>query len=212
MPYRRTKFYQNGFYHIYNRGVEKRDIFLDQSDYASFIAILKAYLLPPQETFKQGRTLRIRNHQLHEEIKLITYCLMPNHFHLLIQQKLDSSITNFMRRVLTAYSMYFNDKYGRVGSLFQGRFKAKEVEQDEYVLHLSRYIHRNPLGIFIGNVKDLESFSWSSYPVYLGKADGDFTSLDFILSFFPNHQIDSYKKFVEYETELDLSEDLKLEE
>ena len=113
MPYRKINFYENGFYHVYNRGVEKRDIFLDENDYNSFLSILSAYL-SNQRVKLQGRALRIGRHQLHEEIRLMAYCLMPNHFHFLIQQKSKNSITNLMRRILTAYSMYFNEKYARV--------------------------------------------------------------------------------------------------
>src|SRR4030042_3368719 len=183
MPYRKTKFYENGFYHVYNRGVEKRMIFLDEEDYQTFVSILKSYLSRPSPL---EWTSRIRNHHLFDEITLNAYCLMPNHFHLLVQQKLPSSITNFMRRTLTTYSMYFNEKYSRVGSLFQSRFKAKEVESDEYILHLSRYIHRNPLEApLVRGINDLQVYRWSSYPAYLGREENRLVDKEFILGFFP---------------------------
>ncbi len=207
-------FYENGYYHVYNRGVEKRQIFLDEKDYKAFSGILKAYLSPPEDkSILQGRALqRVRGHKLYDEVKLLAYCLMPNHFHLLIQQKLASSITNLMRRALTAYSMYFNEKYERVGSLFQGRFKAKEVDKDEYLLHLSRYIHRNPSGSLVKKIGDLESYVWSSYPIYLGKLDNRIVDPGFILGFFPKDKIESYKQFVEYETDFDIPEKFLIEE
>lgn len=211
MPYRKINFYENGFYHVYNRGVEKRDIFLDENDYNSFLSILSAYL-SNQRVKLQGRALRIGRHQLHEEIRLMAYCLMPNHFHFLIQQKSKNSITNLMRRILTAYSMYFNEKYARVGSLFQGRFKAKEVSTDEYLLHLSRYIHRNPFGSAVSNTNDLESFLWSSYPIYLNRFESRFISTDPILDFFTGDKSEKYKLFVEEETDDRLPKDILLDD
>ena len=215
MPYRRTRFYKDGFYHVYNRGVEKRDIFLDDADYTAFLSIIHAYISPPKTSLQQpvqGRALRIREHQLDQEIQLLAYCLMPNHFHLLVKQKLASSVTNFMRRFLTAYSMYFNERYNRVGSLFQGRFKAKEVEKEEYILHLSRYIHRNPLKVQISRVGDLKSFCWSSYPYYLGKVKSEIANRDFLLGFFPNESFEAYRKFVEFDSEDKLPDGMKFEE
>ena len=205
MPIRKTSFYENGFYHVYNRGVEKRDIFLDEKDYPAFTGILKTYLSEEVENALQGRALqakRIRKHKLGEEVSLVAYCLMPNHFHLLLQQRFSTSITNFMRRVLTAYSMYFNERYDRVGSLFQGRFQAKEVTTDDYLLHLTRYIHRNPVEAKIVKIQNLEKFKWSSYPNFLGAAESGWVKSKAILDYFSS--VDNkkdYRNFVEFESE-----------
>src|SRR3989344_6007917 len=121
---------QNGYYHLYNRGVEKRETFLDKQDYGVFLGYLKEYLLPKNEeelykqynaagtdwqTKQEIRKILARNN-FANEINLLAYCLMPNHFHLLIKQKSASSIDNFMRSLCTRYSVYFNRKHKRVGS------------------------------------------------------------------------------------------------
>lgn len=137
---------EDTFYHIYNRGVEKRVIFLDDHDYNTFIFYLKLYLSPPGFDKKQ----RIRK-TFHNDITLHSFCLMPNHFHLLIHQQKPTDITNFMRALSTSYSMYFNKKYKRVGSLFQGKYRAAVVDNDSYLIALSRYIHHNPTSLLTGS-------------------------------------------------------------
>ncbi len=219
MPIRKTSFFENGFYHVYNRGVEKREIFLDEKDYQSFVGILKTYLSEDisnnSEITLQGRALqgkRIRKHSLGEEVSLVAYCLMPNHFHLLLQQRFSTSITNFMRRVLTAYSMYFNDRYERVGSLFQGRFQAKDISNDEYLLHLTRYIHRNPVEAKIVKIQNLEKFKWSSYQNYLGLKEVVWVKSKAILDYFSSIESNKdYRSFVEFESEENLPESLQID-
>ena len=113
-------------YHVYNRGNRKNKIFLNVKDYQRFLRKLKEY------------TKKF-------DVSLVCYCLMPNHFHLLLVQKDESAITKFMLSLCTSYSKYFNIKHELVGRLFQARFRAKIVETDEYLLHLSRYIHLNSI-------------------------------------------------------------------
>lgn len=109
--------------------------------------------------------------------------------------------------------MYFNEKYERVGSLFQGRFKAKEIETDDYLLHLSRYIHRNPIGLEHVEPGRLENFVWSSYPNYLGKVDNSMVKPAFILNYFSNKDKNGdYKNFVEFGSGFDLPKDLIIED
>lgn len=205
------QYLENGFYHIYNRGVEKRDIFLDDLDYRVFLHLLKFYLSPPREENKIKHPLtdltgfnpvRLRPMiTLHDEIDLLTYCLMPNHFHLLVKQLTVRGITKFLRKLSTTYSMYFNRRYKRVGHLFQGIFKASLIEKDDYLLHLSRYIHLNP-----SELKDVNfiTYPYSSYQYYLGNKKAPWIKPQFILEYFqtrgsPNlpKKINSYKKFVE---------------
>src|SRR3989338_1297505 len=111
---------------------------------------------------------------------------MPNHIHLLIRQDGDESIDRFIHRLHTAYTMYFNIKYERIGSVFQGRFKAKLVETDEYMLQVSKYIHLNPLEILRaqGPALKLELYEWSSYPLYIGIKTSQFINSSEILDFF----------------------------
>jgi putative transposase len=128
------------YYHVYNRGVNKRRIFLDDQDYSVFLSLLKRYLSDEDGPNKYNITYE----NLSSEVEVLAYCLMPNHVHLLIYQISPEGMTNLMRRVFTAYSMYFNKKYKRVGGLFQDAYKASHIDSDEYLQHISRYIHLNP--------------------------------------------------------------------
>ncbi len=199
---------ENGYYHVYNRGVEKRIIFNDSQDYKVFLKYLKEYLSPPPDPLKnkepftlQGYTFQGIPHQhknFYEKVDLIAYCLMPNHFHLELHQKNKRGIQNFMQALLTRYSMYFNKKYERVGSLFQGTYKAAIIENENYLLHLSRYTHLNPSEL----TENLES-AYSSYSEFLGKRKTTWIKPNVILSFFNQAKndfipgINTYKNFVE---------------
>ncbi|HUW22370.1 MAG TPA: transposase, partial [Candidatus Bathyarchaeia archaeon] len=201
MPIRKTVFVNDHFYHIYNRGVEKRTIFKNKKDYDTFLEILTYYLTPdkkwPPEIF--SRKPQVKTSQ---SVTLLCFCLMPNHFHFLIKQKRKKGISSLMHALLTTYSMYFNYKYERVGSLFQGRFKAKLVDKDDYLLHLSRYIHLNPKEVY---KKPLQTYLYSSYRFYLESKPKDFVDPEFILSYFSyQHKQLSYKAFVS-ETKPDFS-------
>lgn len=134
---------EGGYYHVYNRGVEKRDIFLDEQDYLTFIKYFQSFL-SNDKLFGGGARPRVN---LSNKVQLAAYCLMPNHFHLLIHQDSLDGMTELLHRAMTGYVGYFNRKYGRVGGLFQDEFKAVLVDTDEYLMHVSRYIHLNPLGI-----------------------------------------------------------------
>ncbi len=130
-------------YHCYNRGVEKRTIFVDDQDYGVFLNRLKQMLADP-ETLKAEFKKRELVKSFFGRIELRSYCLMPNHFHLLLYQHDEEAIADFMRTLSTSYAMYFNKRYERVGHLYQGRYKARRIDSDEYSLHISRYIHLNP--------------------------------------------------------------------
>lgn len=198
----------DGFYHAYNRGVEKRTIFNDTQDYKVFLGYLKDSLSEPSkrqrlrkaftlkgETFK-GVSRQPKNFL--KEIELIAYCLISNHFHLLLKQNKKKSMAQFLQSISTRYSMYFNKKYDRVGSLFQGPYKAILITKDPYLLHLSRYIHINPLE----NTMDLTK-AYSSYADYLGLRKTLWVKPDIVLSFFSKATLpefkkgNSYKDFVE---------------
>jgi len=203
MPSKNTirEYEEGGIYHIYNRGTNKQDIFLDKKDYTRFLFYLKLYLEEPESI--QDIDIQKRNYlerrNFHENINLLLYCLMPNHFHVVLKQKGEKDITDFIRCVALNYSMYFNKRHSRVGPLFQGKYKAVLVKNDEYLLHLSRYIHRNPSA----KVRNLGEYDWSSYSAYLGKQDIKWLKKDIILEYFANHHNDpliqapSYKSFVE---------------
>lgn len=172
----------NGFYHLYNRGIDRREIFLDEQDYSTFLFNLARYLGPAEGDgkpgFKKEKPSLSKHRQemnLTGQVELLAYCLMPNHYHLLVRQKIADGITKIIRRVCVNYSMYFNSKYGRTGNLFESIYKAVKVDSQEQLLHVSRYIHLNPVKREvhkIGPVRTVSAsnpadYSYSSYKYYL---------------------------------------------
>ena len=186
-------YYENGFYHVYNRGVEKRDIFMDPADYSFFLHLIKGALSPPekQKLFDEG-IFRPRRKNFYGKIDLLCYVLMPNHYHFLLRQNEKSIVTDFIRSISTSYSMYFNKKYHRVGTLFQGIFKAIDIHDENYLLWLSRYIHLNPM--------NFTNYPYSSYDDYLQKKNTPWINKSLILDYFssnPVRKIKNYQEFVE---------------
>lgn len=193
MPARNSiKQYQaDQYYHVYNRGVAKRKIFLDTQDYQAFLRRLQLMLLPPKQanSLQHGKQ-RIRLANFHGIIKLEAFCLMPNHFHFMVYQTEPTALIEFMRTLSTSYSMYFNLKYKRVGHLFQGRFKAVTVDKDPYLMHLSRYIHSNPLALG----KNVYKFPYSSLQYYFKPYKPDWLETKDIESLFKDEK--DYRKFI----------------
>lgn len=142
--------FENAFYHVFDRGVAQQKIFLDDTDYIKFLRRLEE--------------LKAKNQFDHS---IYAYILMPTHFHLLLQTR-KVPISKIMTSLLTSYSMYFNRKYKRVGTLFQNRFKSKLCDKDSYFLGASRYILLNPLEA--GLVSDIKDYPWSSYHEIFGNA------------------------------------------
>jgi putative transposase len=141
---------------VYNRGVEKRTLFIDDQDYAIFLSLLKRYLDIIPEESDRGKTYK----SLSDSVELIAFCLMSNHFHLLLYQIDVGSVAELMRAVCSSYVTYFNKKYDRVGTLFQGKFRAVFITSDDHLQYLSRYIHRNPT--------DYMNYKWSSLNYWTG--------------------------------------------
>ena len=145
------------YYHAYNRGVAKQPMFHDEKDYYHFLHILERHLDPNDSTTKSDGTLY---RKFNDDIELLSFCLMKNHYHLLFYiNKNHDSLHLLMQSVMTAYTMYFNKKYKRVGTLFQGVFKASRITDDSYLIHISRYIHMNP--------NDYLNYPFSSIACYL---------------------------------------------
>lgn len=205
------EFVSDSFYHLYNRGVEKRIIFNDEQDYTVFLSYLKTYLVPKdivalQKTLKdpdvswkiKDRVLKeLRLNNFAGDVILVSYCLMPNHFHILVKQHEAESIDRFMNSLCTRYAMYFNRKHKRVGVLFQDHYKAVRITTDEQLLHLSRYIHNNPSKLTLQGAP-LQSYMYSSYQDYLGLKHTSWVASNMALDFFKkNTGSDSYQSFVE---------------
>lgn len=193
------EYVDEAYYHLYNRGVAKQDIFLDEQDYKTFLSYLKIYLSKKDESQKIAPTRQLKN--FFEELTLLAYCLMSNHFHMLVWQKNQRTMANFMRSIATKYSRYFNKKYHRVGPVFQSRYKAVLVTEENQFVYLSKYIHRNPLP----TRTDLVGYKYSSYLNYLGLINQTWVDKSEILSYFSKlNPKESYKKFVEEIDERDL--------
>lgn len=181
----RPKFVNDHIYHIYNRGVAKQTIFHDKQDYSHFLSTLSFYL----EENPKTKFSAVSKKQCHEIlsrepkqalVEILAYCLMPNHFHLIIKQLIENGITTFIRRSSNSYAHAYNMRYNRVGTIFQGRFSAILVENDEQLLHLSRYIHLNPFVAKLSN--NPIDYLWSSYDSYIQNKSGRLCHPNFILS------------------------------
>lgn len=211
MPARNSQknYIEDGYYHLYNRGVEKRKIFLDEQDYAVFLSYLKEYLLPKDTDFLQEQLISptasreekekarkaLRMNNFSDGITLLAYCLMPNHFHFFLKQTHPNTIDTFMNSLGTRYSMYFNKKYDRVGSLYQDVYKAAQIISETHYLHLSRYIHKQALAISAQGVPLRKQPS--SYDEYVGRKKTAWLRPDEILSYFSKSNSHlSYEAFV----------------
>lgn len=216
-------FENNQIYHIYNRGVEKRPVFLEKNNYLRFsgnlfdfnntVSVLPSnvrFMLRKPATANTDNLIHCLEVQLLNSVmkrkplvEILAFCLLPNHFHLLLRQLTDGGIVKFMQKLGTGYTNYFNQKYDRVGSLFQGRFKATLIQKESHFLYMPYYIHLNPLDLIepqwregkINNVskaiKFLENYRWSSFQDYIGK-------LNFPLVTQRNFLLKSFGKKTEY--------------
>jgi len=192
VPYRTTPLATGEYYHIFNRGVAKGNIFTSTYDFRRFVTTMKYYAIDgPKPRF----SLFAPTTQILDSAKKIVafnaYCLMPNHFHFLLKQERDGGISEFISKLINSYTKYFNTKYKRVGPLLQGQFKAVHIDSDEQLLHVNRYIHLNPSVAYL--VKMLRDYRWSSYPEYLAKGLG-ICEKDNILNQFIGNK--SYENFV----------------
>lgn len=208
---RKVSFAPEEYFHIYNRGTDKRDIFIDYQDYTRFIQSLYLFnsteritlrLVPKKEIFNFDRGNTI--------VDIGAYCLMPNHFHLLIRSKNGDGVSTFMKKLSTAYSMYFNKKYNRNGVLFQGPFKAQYISRDEYLKYLFSYIHLNPVKIIDpewkdGGIKDLVvtknylmNYVFSSYQDYFssGRVEANILNKEAFPEYFKNSK--DFDEFIEF--------------
>lgn len=194
MPYRTPNLVNESIYHVYNRGVAKLPIFENQKDYQRFLQTSVYYQYQgPKPKFSHQNRLRPINFKGNQKIvDILTYCLMPNHFHFLLRQLKDNGISEFVRNLSNSFTKFYNTKYARIGPLLQGQFKAVLIENDEQLLHTHRYIHLNP--VVSSLVKNIENYEWSSYPEYLGKISNDICSKQEILNFFKSNK--DYKQFI----------------
>lgn len=163
------------FHHIYNRGTEKRDIFECENDYKLFLKYL--YLLNDREVESPAKLIRSQGEDAERDVDhaplvaVIAYCLMPNHYHLLLHEIYEGGISKFMQRLGTAYTMYFNERNERSGALFQGCFKSRLITDEEYLLKVIDYIHLNPCEMrkSFPRKEVLQKYKYSSAHIYENK-------------------------------------------
>ena len=196
--YRKTSLAVGEHYHVYSRGVEKRKIFMNTKDYNRFVALL--YIMNQDAPFTMGNFLRDKNKSLEDIftekrektlVSVLGYCLMPNHFHLILYEGSEGGISKFMGKLLTAYSMYFNTKYERSGPLFTHPFKSEHISNESQYVYIFSYVHLNPISIIdkkwkengIKNKKEAEEFlkkyQFSSYLDFLNKNRLESAIVDF---------------------------------
>jgi len=220
MPYRKVVLATNEIYHVLNRSVAQIPIFLSTQEYQRFLQLIDfyRYATPPLSFSHYSRTSlkekeKFRSNFKEKLVEIFTYCLMPNHFHLLLKQLKDGGISKMLANLQNGYARFFNLKHQRSGALFQSMFKAVRVENDEQLLHVSRYIHLNPTSSYLIKIKDLPSYQWSSFPEYLEQQPPIFTNPQFILKLAGGKN--RYKQFVfdqaEYQRELNKIKHLALE-
>jgi putative transposase len=223
MPLRKQVLATNEIYHIVNRGVASMPIFFDTKDYQRFLDLINYYRFAAHKfcySAYMDLNLEERNNyfktlekESSQTIEIYSYCLMPNHFHLLVKQVENEGIKSTIALIQNAYAKYVNLTKNRTGPLFQSRFKAKWIETDEILLHISRYIHLNPCTSFMLNIHEIEKYNWSSYPDYMGLRNSIYLNTKFILKLAGGTE--KYKLFTldnaGYQQKLDIIKHLILE-
>ena len=184
MATRKINFMQGEYYHVYNRGVDKRDIFMSLEDRERFFLSMKLFNIEePIGSIYEHSFVVDKPVVGNKLVDFVCFCLNPNHYHFLITAKVDNGIQKFMQRLGTGYTKYFNEKYKRNGSLFQGKFKAVHISSNEYLLHVSAYINLNDRIHQLGS-----KASKSSWQEYLNNPNQSFCDKKIILEQFKNIQ------------------------
>lgn len=191
MPKRQTQFILGGTYHILNRGVNKMPIFLSKADYLRFEGLIDYYRFERDIAYavyrKNKRILDAKKKKLVPLVTILSYCSMPNHFHLQVQAKAKDGIRKFTDKVFISYAMYFNKKYERVGPVYQNRFVSVPMQSVDQFLYLSAYIHRNPMeGNLVNTNESLLAYPYSSFGHYTGFNKKSFIDREPVLSYFKN--------------------------
>ena len=172
MPQRSIELCADEYYHLYNRGNNRERTFYERENYGFFLRRLRKYIVPI--------------------LDVVAYCLMPTHYPLLVLLK-EADLSHRMQLFSISYTKAMNKRYDRIGALFQGAFQAKHVDENNYLVHLSRYIHLNP--VMAGLVERPEDWEFSSYREYISLRGGTLPKPEIVLSQFPSPE--AYREFVE---------------
>lgn len=216
MPIRKIPLVKDQIYHVYNRSIALQPIFRDKREFNIYINLIEYYKFsnPPMRFSyfsrlkKEEKVIVLENLYKSDKrlVDIYAFSLMPNHYHILLKQKEEKGITNFIRLIQNSYAHYLNIKTKRFGSLFQSPFKAVRIENDQQFIHVARYIHLNPITSYlIANPNHLDSYEWCSYKDYLGINPRKFVDTSFLFSFFKDKE--KFKKFtldqVDYQRHLE---------
>ncbi|MDO8492563.1 MAG: transposase [bacterium] len=199
MSVRPISFAEHEYYHVYNRGNSKQKIFHDREDYSRFIGLLyacnqKGNLKSDNLKKDEGLFSVLTQDPL---VAIGAYCLMPNHFHILITQIEKAGLSRFMQKLTTAYVMYYNKKYAKIGSMFEGKFKAEHASTDRYLKYLFSYIHLNPVKLIDSKWKEKKIQNKQKILNYLNTYE-DSSFLDYVNIKRIQNKILNTKKFPKY--------------
>lgn len=225
MPQRKVPLVTGEYYHVFNRSINKESILTKAKDCQRAIVTLSYYKTkkPPIRLSyylalgvdRRQEIIRSLFSNAEKLVDIISFVLMPNHFHLLVKQTLGNGISKFLAQFQNSYTRYFNTKYARQGHLFQGQFKVVRIEDDQQLLHINRYIHLNPYTSFVvKSMEELErNYPYSSLPEYLRGSKDAICNTEIILSHFPDTE--TYKKFIfdqaDYQRKLEIIKHLMFE-
>lgn len=199
MPVRKDELVTGETYHVYNKSIAGYKIFVNDSDYQRVLLAIKNYQIKDPKTKTadlvklkhKAKTKKLEICNSSKIVDIVAYCIMPTHMHLILKQNVDGGIENFMKQISHSYAKYFNLKYNRKGPLWEGRYKNILIGRDEYLIHLTRYLHLNPASAFL--VSKPEEWKYSSYNEYLGNQRDNICNFQKLM----NIGVVEYKKFVQ---------------
>lgn len=221
MPQRSTVLATNEVYHVFNKSIAKAPVFSTKWHLNKLLEIVEFYLYPQQLRLSRLRTLPsdtkkeyvVAYRKKKPLVEMYSFAFMLNHYHFLVKQLVDKGISRFISNVQNSFAKFYNLKNDRNGALFQNSFKAKRVENEEQFLHISRYIHLNPVTSYIIEFKDLETYPYTSFPYYVGENSNLIVNTEVILRLIGSKE--KYTQFVsdqvDYQRELALIKDLIIE-
>lgn len=172
----------DSYYHVYARGASQQNIYHDDADFRFFLELFRRYLSAEEVRNSAG----VPYEKLYQSVELLCYCLMGNHFHMLLYQRQEGGMQRLMRGVMTSYSRYFNTKYSRSGQLFESRYRASLISDQAYLGRISRYIHLDP--------KDWQMYPYSSIHNYINGSQADWLRPEWVLQMFSSPN--DYRQFV----------------
>jgi len=219
MPTRKPML-ENSVFHIFNRSIAQFEIFRDEKDFERFIWMIRFFSIPQKRLSFSKLRRDYKEHHWREkiqslaelfpsEIQIIAYCLMPTHFHLVVFQKKPYAISKFIKKLLASYTQYVNLKRNRKGPLWEGRFKHVLCETDEQLIHLTRYVHLNPVTAYLEDKP--ENWFASSYNEYLAEQPDMICNWDPFLKINSQHYKEFTENRVEYQRSLAKIKNLMLD-